>query len=311
MTLGDDKTHLDPESSPPGEPGAPARERRRMATLINAIGGLVQAIRDGDDSMVESAVVTLSGRRRWLAPLGMVVGAFMMLFEGLRLLFTNWRLMLVQVLPAMWIWIAMMDLKIHVFHGKSFHPLHGWALVAAMAGVVVLTAASSFLNAVFAFAIARPGKPQIRPAFAQAWSHAQVVLGAGTVVGIALAYAALYVSRWGQTWFAVSMSIVIGVMMVAYVSLPARLIGMKTSYSSSDKLKASAVGGAIGAVVCFPPYAIGRLGILMLGSHVLFIPGVVLLTLGLTLQVGATSSVKAIKMSAKLVAGHRTDAAPA
>jgi hypothetical protein len=308
VTLEDDKTQLDAGGSPERPEGG---ARSRMATLVEAIRALVDAIRDGDDAMVESAVVTLSGRRRYLAPLGMVVGAIMMLFEGLRLLFRNWRLMLVQVLPAMWIWVAMMDLKIHMFHGKSFHPLHGWALVFAMAGVVVITAASSFLNAVFAFAIARPGKPQIRPAFAQAWSHARVVLGAGFLIGLALAYAALYVSRWGHTWFAVSMSIVIGVMMISYVSLPARLIGMKTSYSSADKLKASAVGGAIGAVVCFPPYALGRIGILMLGSHILFIPGVILLTLGLTLQVGATSSVKAIKMSAKLVAGRHTEPTPA
>jgi hypothetical protein len=42
----------------------------------------------------------------------------------------------------------------------------------------------------------------------------------------------------------------------------------------------------------------------MLGSHALFIPGIILLTLGVTLQAGATSAVKAIKMSAKLVAGR-------
>jgi hypothetical protein len=48
---------------------------------------------------------------------------------------------------------------------------------------------------------------------------------------------------------------------------------------------------------------LGRIGILMLGSHLLFVPGIVLLTLGFTLQAGATSAVKAIKMSAKLVGG--------
>ena len=63
------------------------------------------------------------------------------------------------------------------------------------------------------------------------------------------------------------------------------------------------MGGAIGGVVCFPPYALGRIGILMLGSHVLFIPGIFVLALAATLQAGTTSAVKAIKMSAKLVAG--------
>jgi hypothetical protein len=61
----------------------------------------------------------------------------------------------------------------------------------------------------------------------------------------------------------------------------------------------------IGGVVCSPPYALGRIGILMLGSRALFIPGIFVLALGLTLESGATGAVKAIKMSAKLVAGHQ------
>jgi hypothetical protein len=36
-----------------------------------------------------------------------------------KLLFTNWRLTLVQILPAMWIWAAMLDLKAHALHGKE------------------------------------------------------------------------------------------------------------------------------------------------------------------------------------------------
>jgi hypothetical protein len=103
------------------------------------------------------------------------------------------------------------------------------------------------------------------------------------------------------------MSIVIGVMMVAYVAMPSRLIGIKASYSRSDRLKASMVGGAIGGLVCSPPYAIGRIGILMLGSHILLIPGIFLLSLGLTLQAGAAGAVKAIKMSSKLMAGQHVN----
>ncbi len=140
-------------------------------------------------------------------------------------------------------------------------------------------------------------------------AHAAVVVGFGAAIGLLLGTAALYVDRWGHRWFVISMSIVLAIMMVAYVSVPSRLIGMKTTYSRADKLKATVVGGAIGAVVCSPPYALGRIGILMLGSSLLiiFIPGIFVLTLGFTLQAGATGAVKAIKMSAKLVAGHRID----
>ena len=158
----------------------------------------------------------------------------------------------------------------------------------------------------FAFAIAKPGPPMIRPAFAEARSHWAVVLGSGAVVGLCLGVSTVIFVRWGMWWFVVSLSIVIAVMMVSYVAVPARLIGIKTSYSKRDKLTATVVGGAISAVVCTPPYVLGRVGLLMLGSRALFIPGIIVFALGLTLEAGTTSAVKAVKMSAKLISGQRS-----
>ena len=166
-----------------------------------------------------------------------------------------------------------------------------------------ITAASFFLNAVFAFAIARPGPSRIRPAFTEARSHLAVVVGSGAAVGICLGLSIVVFVRWGLWWFAISLSIVIAVMMICYVAVPSRLIGMKTTYSKRDKLTATAVGGAIGAVVCTPPYVLGRVGIHMLGSHTLFIPGIFVLVIGLTLQAGATGAVKAIEISANYSRG--------
>ena len=250
-------------------------------------------------------VLRLSRSRRWLAPLALAVGAFAMLFEGVKLLFTNWRLTLIQVLPAMWIWAAMYDLKAHMLHGKSFHSLTGPAVVIPIVlGIAAITAGSFYLNAVFAFAIVQPGRPAIRPAFAQARSHLAVVLGSGAVAGILLGLSTVVVVRWGVFWFGLTLSAVIGVMMLCYVAVPTRLIGMKTTHSRRDKLAASAVGGAIGAVVCTPPYVLGRVGLLMLGSTTLFILGTIVFAVGLTLQAGATGAVKTIKMSAKLISGR-------
>ena len=56
---------------------------------------LIAAIRDNDERKVEEAVLQLA--RRIFAPLALAAGAFVMLFSGLRLLVTNWRLMLVQI----------------------------------------------------------------------------------------------------------------------------------------------------------------------------------------------------------------------
>jgi len=254
---------------------------------------------------VETAVLELSRSRRIFAPLVFAVGAFLMLFQGLRLLFANWRLTLIQVLPAMWIWLALLDLKAHVFRGHEFRNWHGATALVAVSVIAALTAAAFYLNAVFGFAISEPGTPRIRPAFARARKHLGVVLGVGLVVGLALGLSVVVVPRWGHPWFGLSLGIVIGVMMLTYVTVPARIVGIRPSGSRRDKLAASMVGGALGALVCTPPYVIGRIGILLLGSsNVLFALGVVLLALGLTLQAGATGAVKAIKMSAKLATGN-------
>jgi hypothetical protein len=226
-----------------------------------------------------------------------------MLFQGVKLVFSNWRLTIVQILPAMWIWLAMLDLKAHVLHGKSFHALRGPIVIPLVALVAAITAAAFFLNAVFAFAIAKSGPPEVRAGVAGARRHLPVVLGSGAAIGLLLGVSTIVVTRWGRPWFTLALGVVIGLMMICYVAVPSSLIGIKPTISRRDKLTASAVSGALGAAVSTPPYLLGRVGILMLGSNALFIPGLFVVAVGFTLQAGATGAVKAVKLSAHLVAG--------
>src|SRR5437763_551165 len=184
--------------------------RSALHSLAARIRSLVRAIQAGDEAQIEQAILRLSRRRRVFAPLGFAVGAFVLLFDGLRLIVTNWRMMLVQILPAMWIWLAMFDLKLHVLHGKSLNVLRGPILIPLGSLVVALTVASFFLNAVFAFAVAQAGRPQVRPAFAEARRHLSAIVGSGAIVGLALAFATLVVPRWGRPWFGLVLSVVVG-----------------------------------------------------------------------------------------------------
>jgi hypothetical protein len=308
VTLDFEGRNAAEDKAEPGPPaadnsGATGAARTRRFSVRAGVRRLVDAIMRSDDQAVEQAVMQLSARSRWLAPLALIVGAFLMLFQGLKLLVTNWRLTLVQIIPAMWIWIALLDIKIHVLHGKGFTTLYGIVLLPAVIGVTAATAASFYLNGVFAFAIADGGKPQIRPAFAKANAHLGVILAWGVGIGLALSFSALVVQRWGLFWFAVSQSIVVGIMMLCYLAVPARIVGIDTKKGRSrrDKLAAAAVGGAVGAVICSPPYTLGRLGILMLGWRGLFWLGVIFIVIGVLLQTGVTSAVKAVKFSAKLI----------
>jgi hypothetical protein len=286
------------------QPEQDGRALSRRQALFGQARTLIDAIRRNDEAAVEAAVVELSQSRRVFAPLVFVVGAFVMLFQGLKLLFSNWRLTLIQVLPAMWIWLAMLDLKAHVFKGKEFQVWSGSVQVILVVAITIVTAACFYLNSVFAFAILQPGTPQVRPAFTLARRHLRVVLPIGIVVGALLGVSAIVVPRWGLFWFALSLGIVVGLLMLTYVTVPARVAGIKLAGSRRDKMGAAVIGGTLGAIICSPAYVIGRIGILLLGSHALFALGVILLVVGLILQAGATGAVKAIKMSAKLAAGN-------
>ena len=279
---------------------------RRAEALSSRIRSLVRAIQENDEARIEAAVLRLSRSRRAFSPLAFAVSAVVVLYQGLRLLLTNWRVMLVQVLPAMWIWISMFDLKLHVLRGESFNVVRGPVLIPIALVMIAITIGCLFLNAVFAFAVARPGPPEIRPAVQEARQHLGPIAATGVVLGGLLAFSTVVVTRWGRPWFTISLGITVALMMVLYVALPARMIGVERSQSRSDRMWTSIVSGAISITVCTPPYALGRIGILMLGSRALLIPGVILLVFGATLQAGATGAVKTVKLSAALLAAPET-----
>jgi uncharacterized membrane protein len=262
---------------------------------------VARAVREGDEAQVARSVEALSRRHRLLAPLALAVGGVAMLFGGVRLLLANWRLTVIQVPPAMWIWAAMYDLRGHLLHDKSWHAITGPIVAPIVLAVAAITALCFYLNAVFGFAISQDGKPEVRPAIGEARRHLASILLSGGVVGIALGLTVTVVTRARSPWFALTLGIVIGVMMVAYVAVPARLIGIDNGkVSRRDRLSASIVGSALGAVVSAPAYLLGRIGLLMIGSPFLRLPGILLFLVGFTLQAGATSAVKAVKMGAKL-----------
>jgi hypothetical protein len=267
---------------------------------------VARGVRDGDEEEVRRAVEALSRRHRLLAPLALLVGGVALLFGGLRILLSNWRLTVVQIPPAMWIWAAMYDLRAHVLHDRTWNAIRGPIVIPIIVAVVAVTIACFFLNAVFGFAISQDGRPEVRPAIAAARRHWRPIGASGGIVGLALGLTVTVVTRAGPPWFSLCLSVVIGVMMVAYVAVPARLIGVRPDGSLRDRLSASVVGSALGAVVSTPAYILGRVGLLMIGSPFLRLPGLAIFLLGFTLQAGATSAVKAVKMGAKL---GRVDAA--
>ncbi len=273
--------------------------KARWISFSGRISSLVHAINQADESKIEEAVIRLSESRRIFRPLVFAVSAFALLFDSLRMLINNWRLLLLQLLPAIWIWLAMAILKGYVLYDQDLDEIYGIQIVPVFLVVIAGTVASFFLNATFAFAIMRPGAA-IRPAFAEARTHRRDIFVSGAVVGCLLGVATTVAPRWGSPWFAIFLGGVVGLMMVAYISVPARIVGANATYSRREKMVTTVVSGVLGITVSLPPYLLGRLGLLMLGSDVLRIPGIIVLAIGITLEAGATGAVRAIKLSSSL-----------
>jgi hypothetical protein len=279
------------------------RFRLLQGTLVRWIIRLLEGIRNGDEDDIARAIEDLIRSRRFLAPLAFAVGGVAMLLGGVRLMFSNWRLTLIQVLPAIWIWLAMYDLRAHLLHDREFRDLEGALMVLLIALIAAITVGTFFLNAVFAFAIAQKGTPRVRGAIAEARQRLAPIVTTGGVLGLALGLAAILAPRAGSPWFAVSLGTVVGLMMVAYVAVPSRLIGVEPTATRRDRLSASAVGGLLGVVLATPPYVLGRIGLLMIGVPIVRIPGIAVFLVAATLQAGATSAVRAVKLGARLSAG--------
>ena len=287
------------------------RSRRRSVSRLWR--RLIVAVRDGDEHTVEQAVLQLAGTRKIFAPLALIVGAFVMLFSALRLLVTNWRLMLVQALPALLIWAVTLDLKAHVLHGKEFNVIRGPIVVVLFVLAVLVTIGAFFLNAAFAFTISRSGAPDLKGrllAGAQARQGGHRLgrrhrPGAGSRRDPGPALGAALVRALARHRPCRDDGVLCG---------GARIVGVQSAKPANmsgrrDKLAATALAGLVGGIICTPPYVISRVGEGLLGSGSLFELGVALIVIGLTLEAGATGAVKAIKVSTKLLAG-RSPAAP-
>jgi len=284
-------------ATPAGPPST--RPAPRGKSVWEDARSLIVSLPKGEDAVIE-AVERLSHSRRGFAPLALTVGAFAMLFDGLRLLWSNWRLLLIQLLPAMWIWIAMWDIRARFVHRQPLPQLSGPGLVAAYVAITAITAASFYLNGVFAFAVAET-PPDLERGFKGASRRRWDLLIPGIVVGVMLGFAALITPGFPRPWYILSMGGVVALMMVAYVAVPARAVGLRRAYRRTDKWLMTAISSTIAAIVMFPTYLLGRVGLLMIGSAVLRPLGVVLFAAAVVLEIGATGAVRAIKLGSALV----------
>jgi len=280
-----------------GEAGGRSRTRRTLARLMS----FARAVADADPVEIESTARRLGESRTYLAPVAWAAGAIVLLIRGIKLLFLNWRLSLIELVPAVWLWLVLWDLKQHTLRGEAFRQITAGGTLLLFVLCAAVSIASFWCNTVFAFAISDPPPPRIAPAARKAKPHLARIVRAGILMGAILAIGAGVVPRLDATWlYLIAIGGLYALMLISFVAVPARILGVKKSKLPPRQAIGSwTIGGALSAVAMTPGFVLDRLGLIMLGIPQLRIPGFLLLSIGTALYAAGMSSVKAVKLSMK------------
>ena len=278
----------------PREVGAPASRRARLVRLIRAVA-------DADAKEIEAAVRQLGESRPFLTPIAWAAGACVLLIRGIKLLILNWRLSLIELVPAAFVWIVMWDLKRHALRGGAFRELTVWGMVLLAVVVVGITFVAIWCNTVFAFAV-DSDPPKVGPAARRAKSDLPTIALAAVILGLLLTFAAIVVPRIGPTWlYVATLGGVLGLLLINFVAVPARIIGVRRQrLPPRQKVGSVLAGGALSAVAMGPGFLLDRIGLILLGVSGLQVLGFILLSIGTALYAAGMSSVRAVKLSMKL-----------
>lgn len=269
--------------------------------MLGKLAEIALAVANADPGEIESAAQELGQSRRYLAPVAWAAGAIVLLVRGIKLLLLNWRLTLIQLVPAAWVWLVMWDLKEHALRGAPFRDITVAGMIAATLLAVAASIAAFWCNTVFAFAISEP-PPRIRPAARRAKPYLARIALMGAVLGVVLTVGAVVVPRIGPTWlFVITLGALYALMLISFVVVPARILGAKREKLPPKELIGRwTVGSALSAIAMAPGFVLDRVGLILLGLPHLHVLGFVLLTIGTALYAAGMSSVRAVKLSMKL-----------
>ncbi len=242
---------------------------------------------------------------------GGVAGA---LVAGVRLLVSNWRLAVLELVPALWI-TAVVGAAVAalqrweqgvVVRGERIS-LHTFGLddVVTVGGFALGGSLVFLCNTVFARAAVDPEGPEVvRAAHAVRRSPRTVAaaLAWGAVAGL-LRMIDLVVPLPSDRWAVlVQITAVVTLELVLFVGVPARLVGLTVhGLSLGQRATLGVVTVVLSVVAVVPALVVGRLSTELIGRDAYRPLGVLLFFVALVLQIAGVVVVKAVALAAKLL----------
>ena len=272
--------------------GRPAPRQSRWRSLVRAAA----AVRSTDPATVESALTDLARRGRWLKPLAYAAGTVAVVFDGVLLLIRHWRLTLLQLVPAAWVWIMSWNLRNHMLASSRVSTASSIAIAVA---VLVTAQTAYWCNATFGYTMVQGEQTDIRAAFAEARPHWRLVGGLALLTGAVQASIALAIPHWQVRWLWVALLVMFIVQIYLFVAIPSWLLGVRKTGTRRDRTVQSLTTGVLSGVAATPGFLLNRIGLLLLGTSLFWI-GVAVVSIGAVLHVTASSSVRVVRLSLRL-----------
>jgi hypothetical protein len=277
-----------------------ARSARRIALDAGSMS---------DEQLLE-AFGQLRLGRLLAGPLSFAAGTVVVVAHGVLLLVSNWRLVLLELLPAVWLAAVLWDWRFHVLQGHEPVLLGGWVAVVVAVAVVSATLASYWCNVAFAYA-AIGGEPRPGAALRATARHWRVLVGVAVGVGLTHAWVTQRAAaRGGVGLYAVALGLVALVDLYLYSALPAQVMGLDRREGVRNVVTRVVTTGAIGVLVALPGLVLAILAHLLLGLPVLRLVGLAVLVVAVVIQIAAVSSGRAVRLSAAVLAAGGRGAAP-
>ena len=261
----------------------------------------VDAVADADPEQIEATARRLGSSRRILAPVAWVAAMLVLVVRGIKLLFSNWRLLALELVPATWVWLTLWDLRKQGLRAPPLRNVTPEDVLLAVSVAVAFSIAALWCNCVFGFAISLP-EPRVRPGVRATWPHRWRLLAAGFVVGTGVAACFALIPRLDQVWvYAGAVWAMYGIMLSSLVVMPAWVIGIqRRRFGPIETVQRWVTGWALAAVAMTPGFLVARFGSLLLDARRFEVLGYVVLTIGAVLYAAGLSSVKAVTLSMKL-----------
>jgi hypothetical protein len=257
----------------------------------------------GDPVLIEQTLTEMSRARGAARPLAWLTGGLIVFLAGLRQMLATWRLLPLELIPSAWIWFATWDLKVHFLRNEPLHLRHSHVWLPWTVVLIVMSIIVTWCNGAFAFGLSYPGEgaANLRRRTGREWKFLTLV---GFVSGLVVSFGVIVSPHFGLWWFGIVMTGVVISQVILFVAVPARLLGRQQRRPSlRQRLPELVIGTFVSAVAMAPGFTLNRVGLLLLGSKPWRPLGFVIMAVGSALYAASVTSVKAVKLSTRLVVG--------